>query len=82
MGDITDMKFILFLECTKEIMVERMESRAASSGDNKRSDDNMETLIKRLETFKEQSLPIIDIYEKENKVRRIDATKSADEVYQ
>ena len=39
MGDITDMRFVLFIDCTKENMISRIQGRAAASGDNVRSDD-------------------------------------------
>jgi UMP-CMP kinase len=41
----------------------------------------METLIKRFETFNEQSMPVIKTYEKMQKVKKIDASKDKDSVY-
>jgi len=53
MGKITDVKFVIFLECSEQTMIDRVKKRAAESGDNKRSDDNLEVLQKRFKTFLE-----------------------------
>jgi adenylate kinase family enzyme len=47
------MKFVLFLDCPKESLVERILKRAEDAGDQKRTDDNMEVLEKRFKTFEE-----------------------------
>ena len=47
-----DMKFVLFLECSEDAMKARITKRGEEAGENKRSDDNMETLVKRLKYFK------------------------------
>lgn len=47
-----------------------------------RSDDNEESLKKRVVTYENQTLPIIQHYEKSGKVRKIDASKSVEEVKQ
>ena len=81
MGEISDVKFVLFLECSEQTMIDRVKKRAAESGDNKRSDDNIEILQKRFRTFIEQSMPIVEIFEKFNKVRKINAEQAPEEVY-
>lgn len=68
------MKFVLYLDCPKEKLVERIMNRAQEAGDQKRTDDNMETLLKRFETFNEQSMPVINTYEQMGKVKKIDAS--------
>ena len=73
MAGLTDVKFVLFLQCDEQIMIDRINQRALESGDNKRSDDNIEILQKRFKTFHEQSMPIVEQHEKEKKVRRIDS---------
>lgn len=47
----------------------------------KRSDDNAETLKKRLESYHKQTTPLIDYYQKRGLHQKIDAAKSPDEVY-
>ena len=46
----------------------------------KRSDDNEETVSKRLKTYDDETLPILDFYSKQNKVVNIDAMKQINEV--
>ena len=49
-------------------MVERLLGRAKTSG---RADDNEETIKKRLKTFEDQTLPVLDVYGKQEKVRKV-----------
>ena len=46
-----------------------------------RSDDNEETLRKRLETFHGQTQPVVDFYKKLGLLKEIDASVKPDEVY-
>ncbi|GJQ15312.1 hypothetical protein GpartN1_g7103.t1 [Galdieria partita] len=48
----------------------------------RRSDDNAETLKKRLEAFHKSTDPVIRYYEKKGILRRIDASKDIDQVSQ
>lgn len=52
---------------------------AAGSG---RTDDNLESLEKRFNTYFNETQPIIKYYEGKNLLRSIDATKSPDEVFE
>ncbi len=62
----------------EKICVERCLERGKASG---RSDDNEETLAKRIKTYNESTLPIIQHFDTLSMVKRIDAAKSEDEVY-
>uniref|UniRef100_H0XPB7 Cytidine/uridine monophosphate kinase 1 n=1 Tax=Otolemur garnettii TaxID=30611 RepID=H0XPB7_OTOGA len=73
-----DVSFVLFFDCDNEICIERCLERGKSSG---RSDDNRESLEKRIQTYLQSTKPIIDLYEEMGKVRKIDASKSVDEVF-
>ena len=47
----------------------------AEASEVKRSDDNEETILKRLDTFKNQSEPVIESWKKQNKaIMEIDAS--------
>ena len=46
-----DMKFVLFLECSEDTIKARITKKGVEAGENKRSDDNMETLVKRFKIF-------------------------------
>jgi adenylate kinase family enzyme len=59
-------------------MVERCLKRAETSG---RSDDNPETIIKRIDNYFNESLPVVDYYKQFGKVRHINALGSIPEVY-
>lgn len=47
----------------------------------RRSDDNAETLKKRLTTYHSQTKPLVDYYALQGLHYRVDASKSADEVF-
>jgi adenylate kinase family enzyme len=59
-------------------MLERCMKRAETSG---RSDDNAETIKKRVQNYFDQTYPVIEYYKKFGKVRTIDATGGISEVY-
>ena len=71
-------KFTLFIDCPEETMRERLLNRGKTSG---RSDDNEESIKKRFRTFVETSMPVVEHFEKERKVVKVNAAKSPDEVY-
>jgi len=76
--EVTECHFVLFFECSEEVMEERLIKRGETSG---RVDDNAETIRKRFSTFVEETLPVIESYEEKNKLKRVDATRSVDEVF-
>ncbi|KAK4319686.1 hypothetical protein Pmani_009348 [Petrolisthes manimaculis] len=79
MGEKVDLKFVLFFNCPLEVCTQRCLDRgAAGSG---RSDDNMESLKKRFDTYMNATMPIIKHYEAQNLVRTMDATKGPDEIF-
>ncbi|RQM07295.1 hypothetical protein DH86_00001003 [Scytalidium sp. 3C] len=71
-------KFVLFFDCPEEVMEKRLLKRGETSG---RSDDNLESIKKRFKTFVETSMPVVNYFEKEGRVVKIQATRSPDEVY-
>ncbi|KAJ1162921.1 hypothetical protein NDU88_003385 [Pleurodeles waltl] len=70
--------FVLFFDCDNETCTERCLERGESSG---RTDDNRESLVKRIQTYLQSTKPIIDQYEKNGKVKKVDASKSVDAVF-
>lgn len=60
LGDKVDLKKLLYFECDENTLKERIKIRSKDSG---RSDDNDETLIKRLKTYNESTKPIIDHFD-------------------
>lgn len=71
-------KFTLFFDCDEETMKERLLKRGETSG---RADDNEESIKKRFRTFVETSMPVVEMFEKEDRVVKVDATKRPEEVY-
>lgn len=49
-------------------MKRRLLARGETSG---RVDDNEETIAKRLETFENETKPVIEYYESQNKVKKV-----------
>ena len=71
-------KFVLYFECTNELLEKRLLKRGETSG---RADDNMESIKKRFKTFLEQSYPVIEHYQKEGRLVKISSEPPVEEVY-
>jgi UMP-CMP kinase len=69
----TDCAFVLFFDCNDEVLTARLLERGKTSG---RADDNLESIKKRFVTFREQSYPVVELYEKKSKdkVKRVDSS--------
>lgn len=78
-GDSVVVPFVLVFDANEDTMIERIIERGKTSG---RSDDNVESLKKRFATFKGESVPIIEHFEKLGKVRKVDALHSIDQVFE
>ena len=77
-GTSVDVPFCVFLDADEDTMIQRIQERSKTSG---RNDDNIESLRKRFATFKNESMPIIEFYDKQGKMRKIDGLKPIDEVF-
>jgi len=80
MAEKVELLFVLFFDCSQDTCIKRCLKRGAEGSG--RSDDNEESLKKRIQTFVNDSMPIIEHYKKQNLVRRVDADRSADEVFE
>lgn len=69
---------VIGLEVPEEELVERLLKRGEQSG---RSDDNLETINKRLDVYRNQTFPLRDYYINEGKYSPIKATGSIDEIF-
>ena len=78
-GNRAIVECILFFECPEDILTSRLLERAKTSG---RNDDSIDVIRKRFATYRDESMPIIEMYEKEGKVRKIIADRSIEEVYE
>eukprot|EP00568_Trieres_chinensis_P006956 CAMPEP_0183302690 /NCGR_PEP_ID=MMETSP0160_2-20130417/8380_1 /TAXON_ID=2839 ORGANISM="Odontella Sinensis, Strain Grunow 1884" /NCGR_SAMPLE_ID=MMETSP0160_2 /ASSEMBLY_ACC=CAM_ASM_000250 /LENGTH=250 /DNA_ID=CAMNT_0025465493 /DNA_START=22 /DNA_END=774 /DNA_ORIENTATION=- len=72
-------KKVLFLDCPEDIMTGRLLERGKSSG---RNDDNLDVIRKRFETFRKESMPVVERYEgEEGIVERIVADRGVEDVF-
>ncbi|KAL8790718.1 MAG: hypothetical protein Q9195_006196 [Heterodermia aff. obscurata] len=72
-------QFTLFFDCPEEEMQKRLLHRGETSG---RSDDNAESIKKRFKTFVETSMPVVEYFEKEGKVVKVEATEGPEQIYE
>lgn len=80
MSDKAKLLFVLFFECSRDICTDRCLGRgAAGSG---RSDDNLDSLKKRFDTYLNQTMPIVEHYAKQSLVHRVNAESSPVEVFE
>lgn len=79
MGEKSNLKFVLFFDCTEEVCTSRLLERGKDSG---RSDDNIESIKKRFHTYHDSTMPIINHFEKLDKVKKIDSTQSKQAVFE
>lgn len=59
-------------------MLERLLHRGETSG---RADDNIESIKKRFKTFVETSMPVVDEFESQGRVVKINAVQEPEQVY-
>ena len=68
---------IFFLNVKKEIIVERIKKRKILE---KRSDDDLDTILKRYDTYIETTRPVLDYYSKNSNFHEIDGTMEIDQI--
>jgi len=61
--------FIFFLNVNKDTIIKRIEKRSILE---KRTDDNLNTILKRYDTYKETTKPVLDFYSKNPNFHEID----------
>jgi len=73
-----EISVLLDLAVDENELVERLVKRGKTSG---RSDDNPETIKKRLEVYHRQTKPVNDFYKKQNKYAAVEGTGTIDEIF-
>lgn len=68
---------LLFFDCPEDILVYRLLKRSQTSG---RDDDNLDSIKKRLVTYRNETLPVIDHYENQGKVYKIDCNDTVEAI--
>ena len=69
--------FIFFLNVKKETIINRIEKRKVLE---KRTDDNLTTILKRYDTYMETTKPVLDFYSKKANFYEIDGDAKIDEI--
>ncbi|XP_076179101.1 cytidine/uridine monophosphate kinase Dak1 isoform X2 [Ptiloglossa arizonensis] len=80
MSDKCTVKGVLFCECSREICTQRCLKRGAEGSG--RCDDNLNVLAKRHETYIINTLPIIEHFEKQGLVYKLNSTQSPKNVFE
>lgn len=76
-NEIVKSAFTLFFECPELVMLERLLERGKTSG---RTDDNIESIKKRFAVFIDTSMPVVNYFEKQNKVVKVRCDEPVDVV--
>jgi adenylate kinase len=73
-ADVGPVESVISFEVADETMQERLMLR-------KRADDNEVTIANRIKTFHTHTRPVIEHYDKQHKVFKIDAERTVDEIF-
>ena len=68
---------IFFLNVKKEIIVKRIEKRKSIEN---RSDDDLDTILKRYDTYMETTKPVLEYYSKKLNFHEIDGSLEIDQI--
>lgn len=74
----TELHAVVGLEVPEEELVKRMLKRGQESG---RADDNLDTIVRRLKVYHEQTSPLRDFYKKEGSYHPVDGTGDMDRIF-
>ena len=68
---------VLFLNVDKETIIKRLEKRKIIE---KRSDDNLDTILKRYDIYMETTQPVLNFYSEKSNFNEIDGNMEIDEI--
>ena len=69
--------FVFYLNVNKDTIVKRLEKRKFIE---KRTDDDLDTILKRYDTYMETTKPVLDFYSKKNNFHEIDGSENITEI--
>ena len=69
--------FIFFLNVNKEIIIKRIEKRKILEN---RSDDDLNTILKRYDTYMQSTKPVLEFYSKNPNFKEIDGSGEIDQI--
>jgi adenylate kinase family enzyme len=70
--------FMLFFECPLPVLEERILGRAEYT---QRADDNVESLRKRFTTYKDETLPVVELFRGREQCIEVDSSQPREAVY-
>jgi adenylate kinase family enzyme len=77
-GRETTLPRMLYFECPFDVLEKRILGRSKYTG---RSDDNVESLKQRFDTFKAETLPTVEFFKSKDKCVEIDTSQARQAVY-
>lgn len=77
-GREAELPRMLYFECPYAVLEQRILGRAPYSG---RSDDNVESIKLRFDTFKAETLPTVEFFKSQNKCVEVDTSQDRQAVY-
>jgi adenylate kinase family enzyme len=77
-GKDSELPKMLYFECPFDVLEKRILGRAKYTG---RNDDNIESIKLRFDTFKAETLPTVELFQKANKCVEIDSSRSRQAVF-
>ncbi len=69
--------FVFFLNVNKETIIKRIQKRKIQE---KRSDDELDTILKRYDTYMETTKPVLDFYSKNSNFHEIDGSDEIEQI--
>ncbi len=69
--------FVFFLNVNKDIIIKRIEKRKVEEN---RTDDDLNTILKRYDTYMETTKPVLDFYSKNPNFYELDGSSKIDEI--
>ena len=70
-------EFIFFLNVNKDTIIKRIQKRKVIE---KRSDDELETILNRYDTYMKKTKPVLDFYSKNSNFHEIDGSLEINEI--
>ncbi len=74
----TDVTEMINLQVDNDELIARLVNRGKTSG---RADDNLETIKKRLDTYNNETAPVIDFYKEDGKLSNVKGTGTVEEIF-